>query len=80
MKKINNNDQNVISSKVGQDTSACQILGHSSHVFKRKSSETTNFTLTKAKLQIEIFFYSKFWNLSKNSTRDTPYAVVWYDE
>ena len=35
-KRTINHDPNVISSKGGQDTSACQILGHSSHAFSRK--------------------------------------------
>ena len=35
--KATDHDPNVISFKGGQDTSACQILGNSSHVFWRKS-------------------------------------------
>ena len=37
-------DQNVISSKGGQDTSACQISANYSNVFSRKCPETTNLT------------------------------------
>ena len=48
--KSTNCDQNVINSKGVQDTSACLMLGHSSHMFARKSPETANVTcFTKSK-------------------------------
>ena len=40
-------DQNLTSSEGDQDTSACQISGHSSHAFSGKCPEMYNFTKSK---------------------------------
>ena len=48
--KISGHDQNLISSEGGQDTSACQISGHSFHAVSRKSPEAQYLTyFTKSK-------------------------------
>ena len=49
-KKSTDYDHNLISSEVGQDTSACEISGHSLPAFSGKCLEPPNLTLfTKAK-------------------------------
>ena len=44
LEKSTDQDYNLISSEVGQDTSACQISGHSLHAFSGKWPEPTNLT------------------------------------
>ena len=44
LQKSTNHNHNLVSTECGQQTSACNILGHSLHAFSEKCLETPNLT------------------------------------
>ena len=54
-------DPYVISSKGGQDKSACQILGHSSHAFWRKSRKPQIWPVSLSQNGTKMRYINKAW-------------------